>query len=133
MNKHSIITCITMYPYIFYNIQALKKKKKIIFKSPKWPKSSKCFFFFWEKLFKPRYLIWKYQDALISWTKGSWLLPYSSVLEKCCEIIITFYCVHNIFFNREREFQPMTSTSDNSFLLLDQDTNQFLIHVEIEP
>ena len=132
MNKHSIITCITMYPYIFYNIQALKKKKKSFLKVLNGPKVINVFFF-WEKLFKPRYLIWKYQDALISWTKGSWLLPYSSVLEKCCEIIITFYCVHNIFFNREREFQPMTSTSDNSFLLSDQNTNQFLIHVEIEP
>ena len=32
-----------------------------------------------------------------------------------------------IFFIFEREFQPMASASDDSSLLSDQDTNQFLV------
>ena len=31
------------------------------------------------------------------------------------------------FFFREREFQPMASAPDDSFLSPDQDTNQFLV------
>ena len=31
------------------------------------------------------------------------------------------------YFEREREFQLMASAHDNSFLLLNQDTNQFLV------
>ena len=34
---------------------------------------------------------------------------------------------HYYYFEREREFQLMASAHDNSFLLLNQDTNQFLV------
>ena len=37
----------------------------------------------------------------------------------------------NIFFFRE--FYPRASALDNNSLLSDQDTNQFLVQVEIEP
>ena len=36
------------------------------------------------------------------------------------------------FFIFLREFQPMTSASNNSFLLLDQDINRFLVQAGIE-
>ena len=49
-------------------------------------------------------------------------------------IIITFNLLNYVRFSREvfffffaREFQPMTSASDDSFLLSDQDTNQFFV------
>ena len=51
-------------------------------------------------------------------------------------IIQTFYLAtqHNsFFFFLEREFQPMAFALDDSSLLLDQDTNQFLVQTNIEP
>ena len=39
--------------------------------------------------------------------------------------------VVNFFF--EREFQPMAFTPDNSFLLSDQDTNQFWYKRRLNP
>ena len=37
-----------------------------------------------------------------------------------------YYYYYYYYFERERDFQLMASTYDNSSLLLDQDTNQFL-------
>ena len=37
------------------------------------------------------------------------------------------------FFFFLREFQPMTSAPDDSFLSSDQNTNKFLVYAEIEP
>ena len=37
------------------------------------------------------------------------------------------------FFFFLKKFQPITSTSDDSSLLSNQDTNQFLVYVRIEP
>ena len=45
-------------------------------------------------------------------------------------IIAIFQKMLDLFF---REFQSMTSTSDDSFLSSDQNTNQFLVLETIEP
>ena len=43
-----------------------------------------------------------------------------------CDYFLRWSNYYYYYFERERDFQLMTSTYDNSFLLLDQDTNQFL-------
>ena len=58
--------------------------------------------------------------------------PNESYMENCLA-----YNVQNIFINYNiyiyiREFQPMTSTPDNSSLLSNQNTNWFLVYVGIE-
>ena len=43
-----------------------------------------------------------------------------------CDYFLRWSHYYYYYFERERDFQLMTSTYDNSYLLLDQDTNQFL-------